>query len=511
MRSLAQASSLSVMTPALAAHGCTTWQNCSVHTQPRGYITKTMSHIPGIQASVQPPLLTAVANAPLVPRMRASWRLQLSAVAVVAILLSCGQAWASIELETELGDRLGHLLRDGSSRGMVLAYLISFLAGLATSLTPCVYPLIPITVSLFGAGQSQHNRARSLFLASCYVGGIAAMYSGLGVLFGLMGWRFGSFMANPFVVVPIAVFFLAMAASMFGAFELALPSSLQNRLSRVGGKGPLGAFLMGLVAGIIAAPCTGPPLAALLVFVGTSRSVTLGGSLLFVYALGLGVLFFVLAGFALRLPRSGPWMESVKSAFGIIMVVAALYFLRNVLSPLRALGSDKTSVILFDGFLIATGILVGALRYSFHDGPRKVVQKLVGVLISIIGLFGIVSCFLTTTVQLSWINNEQAALTAAREQKKPLLVDFGAEWCLPCKEMEKKTFSDPRIRQELSRYVLLRIDCTDSTDENQALQDKYNSNTLPSVILFGSDGKQAFKFSEFTSPDKMLPILQRTQ
>src|SRR5262249_46881787 len=159
-------------------------------------------------------------------------------------------------------------------------------------LTPCVYPLIPITVSLFGARGEDVTRPRAMLLASSYVSGIAVMYSTLGVFSALAGRAFGTFLANAWIMVPIALLFLFMAVSMFGAFELNLPAPLQSRLSKVGGKGLGGAFAMGLVGGIIAAPCTGPVLATVLGYVATTRSVAIGGSLLFTYALGMGVLFF---------------------------------------------------------------------------------------------------------------------------------------------------------------------------------------------------------------------------
>jgi thiol:disulfide interchange protein DsbD len=327
-------------------------------------------------------------------------------------------------------------------------------------------------------------------------------------------------------MVPVALFFLAMAASMFGAFELALPSEVQGRLSRVGGKGPLGAYLMGLVAGIIAAPCTGPPLAALLVFVSTQRSVFIGGSLLFVYALGMGVLFFAIAGFALRMPKSGAWMDAVKSAFGVIMIVAALYFLRNVAAPLRGYGRAGGSSLLFHGAIAATGILIGALHLSFHDSALRVARKLLGILLLTFGLFGIVASLLAPVAsslspmskagdglrkpQLTWLTDEPLALKRAQDEHKPLLIDFGAEWCLPCKELELKTFSDPAVIAELGRYILLKVDCTDETPVNQALTKKYAADTFPAVFIYDSSGQKILKLSEFTPPSRLLPILQKT-
>jgi thiol:disulfide interchange protein DsbD len=477
-----------------------------------------------------------VRNAPDWPESRpeikiARWRgsaglptvlaLALSVVIIAIVvwpLIAAAAPEAQIEqgLETALGERL-QLALGRSGGGFLFAYLLAFAAGVGTSLTPCVYPLIPITVSLFGARDAQVNRFQAMGLAACYVGGIATMYTTLGVVVGLVGGKFGALMVSPFLIVPVALFFVIMSASMFGAFELALPTEVQGRLSRVGGKGKLGAYLMGLVAGLIAAPCTGPPLLALLVFVSTQRSVFLGGSLLFVYAMGLGVLFFVIAGFALRMPKSGAWMDAVKSAFGVILIVAALYFLRNIVTPLRDYGKGTTGFLLAHAVLVAVGVLVGGLRLTFSGGIVTAVRKSLGVALLIIGLFGGIAWLLSPKPTaagahaLSWMTDEAQALARAKAEHKPLLVDFGAEWCPPCKEMELKTFVEPKVAAELSRFVLLRIDCTKPTPENEALQTKYDSETLPSVVVFDSSGQRVLRLREFTPPDMLLPVLQKTR
>lgn len=407
-------------------------------------------------------------------------------------------------------ENLARSLQNALSHNGAVAYLIACAAGVFTSLTPCVYPLIPITVGLFGARDDEVTRLRALFLATCYVGGIAVMYTALGVFVALTGKAFGAFLANPYVIVPIAVFFLLMAASMFGAFELSLPVEWQGRLAGVGGKGPRGAFLMGLVAGVIAAPCTGPPLLVLLTFVATQKSVLLGGSLLFVYALGMGLLFWAIAGFALKLPRSGAWMEGIKSAFGVVMILAALYYLRNVVAPLRDYGRDSGSFVLLHVAVAVVGVLLGAIHLSFHDGTLMVLRKAVGVLVLCVGLFGVLSWFLAP--RILWLRDEAQAVARARQEHRPLLVDFAAEWCLPCKEMERKTFADPLVKPELARFVLLRVDCTNDEDpKGKELQTRYDAAALPTVVLYDGGGKEVLRLREFTAARDLLPALQRTR
>src|SRR5512139_3785290 len=257
--------------------------------------------------------------------IRMAFRLALAAVAFAGVawlpdLVSLGTTGASSDL------RLGALLAQGS----VLAFAVAFVGGIATSLTPCVYPLIPITVSIFGARKAG-SRREAMTLSGLYVLGIAVMYSALGVGAALTGKAFGSVMQNPWVIGFVALVLAAMAASMFGAFELRLPSSWQARLNTVGGAGRAGAFAMGLVSGIVAAPCTGPVLAAALTFVATKGSIAFGFAIMFTYALGLGLLFFLIGTFSLSLPKSGPWMDGVKSVFGVALLAAALLFLRNAL------------------------------------------------------------------------------------------------------------------------------------------------------------------------------------
>jgi len=245
--------------------------------------------------------------------------------------LEAAESGAVGEAGASLADRIKASLADDS----LVVYLLVFLAGIVASLSPCVYPLIPITLSLFGA-RGASSRLRGFTLSLVYVLGIAVTYSALGVLAATTGGLFGSALQSGWVVGAIALVFFAMGLSMVGVFELQLPESVNERLNQLGGgEGGrfLTAFVMGTVAGVIAAPCVGPPLVAVLAFVAQKGSVATGVSLLSVYSLGMGLLFIVLGTFTqflARMPKSGGWMEVVKGTLGMVMLVVALVYANDV-------------------------------------------------------------------------------------------------------------------------------------------------------------------------------------
>jgi thiol:disulfide interchange protein DsbD len=349
--------------------------------------------------------------------------------------------------------------------------------------------MIPITISIFGG--KGVPRARSLLLATMYVGGIAVMFGTLGTVFALVGRAFGSFLANPWVIVPLAVFFAAMAASMFGAFELALPSGMQQRLAQVGGRSAGGAFLMGLVGGLIAAPCTGPPLAGILAFVATTRNAFSGFFLLATYAIGIGVPFWAIAGFSMQLPRSGPWMESVKSVFGIALLVAALYYLKNVMPRLGHITGHSSTFVVVAIAVVVLGIAIGAVHLSFHDIWTARLRKGAGVALAAVGLFALSNFALTPKIELAWLRAEAEASKLSHDQGRPMVVDFMADWCLPCREMDVQVFSHPDVVNELAAYTLLRVDLSREDDDPSlsAVKAKYQVNTLPAVRIVSPQGR----------------------
>lgn len=393
------------------------------------------------------------------------------------------------------------------SKGWLWMYLGSFGAGFLTSLTPCVYPMIPITLGIFGARGADVSKARRLALATSYVVGMGVTYAVLGVTFAMLGGSAGTLLANPFVVIPIVVLFVAMAASLFGAFELNLPASWQAKLNQVGGKGFGGAFAMGLVGGFIAAPCTGPFLAGLLAFTASTKSVFGGGSLLFVYALGMGVLFWVLAAAAMSLPKSGRWMDVVKSLGGVLLLFGAIYFLRPLIPAMRTVASPEKWFLLASIGLVGLGMSIGALHMSFSGPFADKGRKLLGILFVIGGLFGIYAWTLTPKKHLPFERDEKVAFDKARVTNKGVMVDFAATWCGPCEKFELTFGDDDVYKAIMDDFVPLRFDVSDDTAENNALKERYGAQTLPAVIFMDAQGNVVKRLKDFVDVDEMLDVL----
>lgn len=394
-------------------------------------------------------------------------------------------------------------------RGWAWMYFGSFVAGFGTSLTPCVYPMIPITLGIFGARGKDVSRGKALLLATAYVVGMGLTYASLGVTVALIGGQFGTLLANPYFVIPIVALFAALAASMFGAFELNLPASWQARLNQVGGRGFGGAFAMGMVGGLIAAPCTGPFLLGLLTFVTTTRSVAGGGSLLFIYAIGMGVLFWVLAAFAMSLPKSGRWMEWVKSAGGILLLLGGIYFLKPLLPFMRHLAAPQTWFLVVSVAVIATGLVLGAIHRSFHGGALEKLRKGLGIALVLAGAFAAWSYTLTPRQKLPYVvGDEAAAFARAHAEGKGVMVDFSATWCVPCSELEL-TFGDDDVYDQITKnFVPLKLDVSDDDDASAQLKARYNAGTLPSVVYVAADRREVGRIVRMMEPDELLKVLE---
>ncbi len=382
------------------------------------------------------------------------------------------------------------------AKGWIWAYLGVFVAGVGTSLTPCVYPMITITVAIFGARDAK-STAGAFGLASMYVAGMVVMYASLGVICALAGKQSGSgyLLSNPWVVIPIVVLYVALAASMFGLYELQLPQALQSRLSTVGGKGWVGAFLMGLVGGLTAAPCTGPLLVGLLLFVGQSGSVSLGFSLMTTYALGMGLLFIVIATFAMRLPKSGPWMEVVKTIGGVALLGVGAYFLRAIWPALVRASSPSDEFLIAAIVITTTGLALVGAYIKLYGRRAGTFAKVGGIILTTVGTIGVINWWLTPKHEIEWRTDRNVALADARTQERPVLLDFSAKWCGPCKLFETDVLSDLAVHAEVeARFVPVKFDVSDDSDADEADKTAWNAAALPTIILLGPDGKERKRY-----------------
>lgn len=396
------------------------------------------------------------------------------------------------------------------ARGPLYAGLAAFASGFLVSLTPCVYPMVAVTVSVFGAKQVS-NRVQGALLSAAFVAGIVAMFVPLGVVAGLTGSFAGAILQSPWVIGGISALFLAMAAAMFGAFELDLPSGLKNRLAQVGGSGYAGAFVLGIACGPIAAPCTGPFLTGILAWIAKTQSAVLGAAAMGAFALGLGVPFFLVGAFAVQLPKSGRWMMHVKSTLGLILIVVALYFLNNAFGFLGKLASPSPRFLAISGGMALLGLAIGAIHKSFEGDTTDKVKKGIGVLVtSVAGTLFIVGAT-TPKATLVW---EHVALKDARQRavgaQRPLIVDFGAAWCGACKELDKITFARDDVRQEAGRFLAVKVDATNDEDpEVTATMTDYKVIGLPTVLVFDSQGKEAIRYTDFVEPDQFLTAIKK--
>jgi len=395
--------------------------------------------------------------------------------------------------ESLIGQFLAHY-------GIGLTLLGMVLLGLGLNLTPCVYPLISVTLAYFG-GQAR-SRGRVAWLAGLYVLGIALSFSALGVAAALSGGLFGAALQQPAVLLGIGAVMVALALSCFGLYTLQPPAAL---LRWAGGSatGASGAIFMGLTMGIVAAPCVGPIVVGLLLFVGSRQEIGLGFLLFFSLALGMGAPYLVLAmaaGSLAKLPRSGEWLMWTEHLFGCVLLCLAAYYVAPLLPA-------TLKPWLLPATIAASGIYLG-----FLDGAGRALRGFPALKAAV----GTVMLVLATW--LAWPADRAGASIAwepierwaahRHDGARPVLLEFGAEWCIPCREMESTTYVHPEVVREADRFRMVKADITETSATTSALTDAYAVKGVPTVILFDPRGGESQRMVGYVGPDQMLAAMR---
>ena len=379
--------------------------------------------------------------------------------------------------------------------------------GLLLAFTPCVFPMIPILSSII-VGQGSHLTQRRAFLLSLvYVLAMALTYTVAGVLAGLLGANIQVWFQNPWVLTTFAGLFVLLALSMFGFYELQMPSSWQSRLSELSnrqGGGYSGVAVMGLLSALIVGPCVAPPLIGVLTVIGSTGDAELGGTALFAMSLGMGAPLLVIGTSAGKLlPKAGVWMDRIKAVFGVLMLGVAIYLLERILP-------EAVAMLLWAMLLIICAVYMGALQASTGKSGWFTLARGFGVVLLVYGvliLVGVAAGGRDTLQPLRGVlfaagssaQQEHLSFSAiktvddldrviAQAGGRPVMLDFYADWCVSCKEMEKYTFSDPAVQAQLNSAILLQADVTANDDADQALLKRFRLVGPPAILFFGSDG-----------------------
>ncbi|MEJ2494017.1 MAG: cytochrome c biogenesis protein CcdA [Ignavibacteriaceae bacterium] len=384
------------------------------------------------------------------------------------------------------------------SNGILLGLIIVFLGGLALNLTPCVYPLIPITIGFFG-GQSEGSTKRLAVMGILFVVGLAVTYSVIGVITSLTGAVFGTLLQNPVVIIAVALILIALSLSMFGVYEFKLPDKLVAKAGGAKG-GYYGAFFMGLTLGIVAAPCIGPFVLGLVTYVAAKQDVFFGFIMFFVLALGLGTPYLFLAIFSgkiKKLPRSGEWMQAVEHIFGLILVGMAIYFLLPLIP--KAISGFVLPV-----YMIAAGLyIIFFERKASNIKVFRIIKTIFGVVVMAVAAYAV---FPKETASINWKPYSQSEIASFGQ--KGIIIDFYADWCIPCKELDALTFSDPRVIKLSEEFNTYKADMTKSLDDEvETLRDKYKIIGVPTVLLLNSKGEEVNRITGFVDADEFLKIM----
>ena len=378
-------------------------------------------------------------------------------------------------------------------KGLPYAIIAFFLFGLALNLTPCVYPVIPLTVGYFG-GQSGRSKGSSFVMALFYVVGIAIIFAILGLISGLAGKQWGFLFQNPWFVIVVTTIILAMAASMFGAFEITVPSWLTSSLGK-SREGNIGALVMGLTVGIVIAPCAAGIIIGLVGLVAKLGIVTKGTLLFFIMGLGLGLPYLILATFSgllTKIPQSGMWMIWVRKLFGVLLIGVALYFFLP-----QAKHIYDQQGFFFGLLAIFGGLLLGFLDHApGYTKNFKIGRGIFGVLMILFGIFLVNKAIQAKSSELNWVHYQNETIAELQQEGKPIFIDFYADWCAPCKEMDRTTFKDERVIEIAKQIKMVKVDCTAPDGNIKMFMEKYKVTGMPTLVFIGKNGEEVFEMRE---------------
>ncbi|UCH98531.1 MAG: protein-disulfide reductase DsbD [Candidatus Aminicenantes bacterium] len=393
-------------------------------------------------------------------------------------------------------------------------FLVVFLAGLLTSLTPCVYPVIPIVMGYIGT-RSGKKKLKGFYLSIFFVLGLAFVYSVLGVIAAATGTMMGVSFQNPVVVIVISAIFIVMGLSLAGFFEIKVPSSLSSKVQSGYKSEIFGSLLVGGISGIIAAPCVGPVLIALLSWISQTGNILLGFWLTFTFSMGMGIIFLVVgtfSGLVSTLPKGGKWMNYIKYFFALVLLGGGIYFLGTIAAP-------WVSLLLWGIFLVSAGIFMGLFKPLEEDEVKSKTFKVIVVLIFLIGALLFVKAVemkyfpakyageSTERIHLPWISSLEEGKSLARAENKLMMIDTYADWCVACKELEKYTFKTPEVSGRLKDFVLVKLDFTKRNEANEELRKSLKVIGMPTVIFFKPDGTEIHRFYGFKKKDEFLKII----
>ena len=395
-----------------------------------------------------------------------------------------------------------------------------FLLGLGLAFTPCVLPMLPL-LSAIVIGQNQRpNMWRAFALSFVYVQGMAMTYTLLGLIVAAIGLPFQVALQHPYVMIGLSIIFVLLALSMFGVFTLQLPSSLQTKLSLLSQQQKAGAFggvfLMGMIAGLVASPCTSAPLSGALLYVAQSGDLFTGAITLYLLALGMGVPLILITLFGNKiLPKSGMWMETVKKLFGFVMLALPVFLISRILpdewTP-RLWAMLGTAFFIWFAFQMPKNGTGWLFRILFLVAAMISVKPLQAWVWGESSAQSAIENKLVSHVEFKKVKSEAELQQALAENNKSLvMLDLYADWCVACKEFEKETFSDPSVQKTFGDMLLLQVDMTKNSEENRALMTKYKVLGLPTILFFNRDGKEieGSRVNGFMPPVEFLQWIEK--